>query len=244
MILENRAYFTLSKSNTEVEKALRAGAVDVSVSNISKQIADKITSTVLKNEDRSVTYVPVEYLGFDGELRVEGWKGSASEINAGIDAGATTGGVSLGLESGPFSVGGSASKSSISGEIEGEISDNTYSTPIESFLIFEDKIIIDSELTLELFYEEIDRVTAMDRGLVIEVGKTTYRTKIRNCKDQLDEIQSYISNQIDGSANKQKEADSSTDIADKLRQLKDLHEDGVVSDEEFEAKKSELLNDF
>jgi hypothetical protein len=34
------------------------------------------------------------------------------------------------------------------------------------------------------------------------------------------------------------------DTTDKLRELRDLHEEGVLTDEEFELKKEELLDDF
>lgn len=244
LILEDRTYFTLSKSNSNIGKATRAGAVEVSVPNLSERVAEEMATTVQNDESQLVTYVPVDYLKTDGELRVEGWKDGASEINAGVDADATTAGVSLGFSPGPVSVGGSASKSSISGDIDGEISDNTYSTPIDSFLIFEDKIIIDSDLHIELYYDEIDRVTPAERGFVIYVGETTYRTKIQECRDEIGDIAEYMNGQITSLGADQEEVNVPKEIANKLTQLKELHTDGVISDDDFEKKKSELLDDF
>uniref|UniRef100_A0A7D5KN19 SHOCT domain-containing protein n=2 Tax=Natrinema halophilum TaxID=1699371 RepID=A0A7D5KN19_9EURY len=61
----------------------------------------------------------------------------------------------------------------------------------------------------------------------------------------LEEAIAFIQEQVSQSReNKEPVEESDNKPADKLRELKNLHEEGVLTDDEFKSKKRELLDDF
>lgn len=103
-------------------------------------------------------------------------------------------------------------------------------------------------------YGSIDGVD-IDNNFIVDYlriysGGRTYKINIYDI-NQAEEIVDYIRNKIEGpqevvtqSEIQNEETDTETDSTKKLRELKSLHEEGILTDEEFESKKEELLDDF
>ena len=86
--------------------------------------------------------------------------------------------------------------------------------------------------------------------LVIESAGTSGQSKFSNIPHPDDfQVQLYKTREQrsvemsgSGRATAPAAADSSTDKADAIRKLSELHSDGLISDEEYEAKRKELLD--
>lgn len=214
-----------------------------------QKILDTIQQKVENIVDNNLPYEFLLVEPFDrssGELKVEGWTDGSSEIDADVVASSQSRGGSRGIELGPFTRSKTSSKSSIEGDISGEITDNTYTADIRCFKLYEEHLIIDSEMNLDLHYSDIDEIYKQRKGVIIEVGSTAFRIDNVSVPNQIDEAVAFIKKQIDTFAEEETAPDEerSVDSAHKLRQLKELHEDGILTDEEFQSKKEELLNDF
>ncbi|MFQ3477444.1 SHOCT domain-containing protein, partial [Halonotius sp. F2-221B] len=195
-----------------------------------------------------------------GTLRIEGWTKGSSDINADVNASSNSKGKSFGVQGGPFFASKTASKSSIKGDISGEITDNTYTAEIEKLKIYKQNLTLKSGVELDIHLSEIGNVFKQQNGLIIEVAGTTFRMgdlpsdakvseAVSYIKDHMtsseEEVEDTSSAEKDENENKDEYADSANvDTAEKLRELKGLHEDGILTDEEFETKKEELLDDF
>lgn len=198
----------------------------------------------------------ISYDDDNGVIKVEGWTGGPSKIQASLDAdvkaNAETKGTTKGVNIGAFTYAKNVSKSSISGrangEIEGEISDNTYTSEITSLKIFDDRIYLDSGLEMDIYYDEIDRLMKEGQGMVLQMGETTFRIQSpseSSISSDIDYIQERIADSNNKTAGQSTTGDSEdTTSAEKLRELKELQEDGILTDEEFQSKKEELLDDF
>lgn len=191
-----------------------------------------------------------------GTLRIEGWTKGSSDINADVNASSESKGKSFGVQGGPFFASKTASKSSIKGDISGQISDNTYTAEIEKLKVYKQNLTLKSGVELDIHLSEIENVFKQQNGLVIEVAGTTFRMGNLPSDAKVSEAVSYIKDQMtssdegteDPSSDEGDESENSdsedVDTAEKLRELKSLHEDGILTDEEFETKKEELLDDF
>lgn len=115
-----------------------------------------------------------------------------------------------------------------------------------------------SKRTFDLSYDEIDSVETvqdLSYGLVIENGKNEYTlTNVAADSDRIEEITGAIRASIgaggenagdtvdsSGDPSKNGHADGKTP-ADRLQKWADLHEQGIITKEEFEKKKRELLD--
>lgn len=194
----------------------------------------------------------------EGTLRIEGWTKGSSDISADVNASSKSKGKSFGVQGGPFFASKTASKSSITGDISGEISDNTYTAEIEKLKIYKQNLTLESGVELDIHLSEIESVFKQQNGLIIEVAGTTFRMGDLPSDAKVSEAVSYVKNQMTSSeevtespssseedTNEDEDTDSAdVDTAEKIRELKDLHEDDILTDEEFETKKEELLEEF
>lgn len=191
-----------------------------------------------------------------GLLKIEGWTKGSSNINADIDASSDSKGKSFGIQGGPFFASKTSSKSTIEGDISGQISDNSYTAEIEKLEIYKQNLTMESGVELDIHLSEIENVFKQENGLVVEVAGTTFRMgnlpsdakisgAVSHIKEQMtksvDKAESSSSDKVDESEDTNSE---DTDTTKKLRELKDLHDDGILTDKEFESKKEELLSDL
>lgn len=113
---------------------------------------------------------------------------------------------------------------------------------------------------IELLYDDIDSVSSKKEllyALVLEAGETTYAlTNVAANESQIQEITGDVrtaieaTNSVDVNGQQAKtsttdaedsNADTSTSDADELQKWVELNEQGVISDEELEEKKQQLL---
>jgi len=174
--------------------------------------------------ESSLHSTPISYDSGNGVIKVEGWTGGASKIQASLDAdveaNAETKGTIKGVNIGAFTYAKNASKSSISGgvdgEVEGVISDNTYTSKITSLKIFDDRIYLDSGLEMDIYYDEIDRLMKEGQGMVLQMGETTFRIQAPSESSISSDID-YLRERIADSNSKT--ADQSTKILPPLKSL-------------------------
>jgi len=121
-------------------------------------------------------------------------------------------------------------------------------------------IIIDQGVTganeFVIDYSDIESANyengAISKSLVLVTPSNSYEVdmiNIRNANknDEAEDIVRAIRNRIsktsNDNTNDRSKPDSEDDALDKLDQLKQLHEEEVITDKEFDNKKSELLED-
>jgi hypothetical protein len=174
-----------------------------------------------------------------GRLRVEEWTGGAAGIEAGIEGKSESEGSSTGIQLGPFSRSSTKSRSSIKGDISGEISDNTFNTKIHYFKIYEDKLFIRaSGMNLNLAMSDIKDVQQARNGIILSTETTTFKIEELWGVDTSAVVQFIRKKGMDSSGQ------AGSDPTFKLRELKKLFEDDIITKAEFEAKKEEVLDDF
>lgn len=183
------------------------------------------------------------------ELQIEGWTDGSSQIQGDITADSETKGKSRGISISALSQSKITTESALEGELSGAISDNTFSSKVICLKLYDDRIVIDSKMKIDLFYSDIKNVfqSQQREGIVIEAGSKTFRVE-GIIHDELYEASEFLSEKIkqfeENDDSPSNEEDNSTDSVDKIRELKQLHEDGILTDEEFQSKKEELLEDF
>ncbi len=110
-----------------------------------------------------------------------------------------------------------------------------------------------SKITLNMPIEKVDNIAAVKNflyfytGKTIRIGSASGVIKIRYVINA-DEVVAFISEAIEKAKNKREQAISQqnstpqTDIADSLKKLAELRDSGIITEEEFNQKKSELLS--
>lgn len=198
-------------------------------------------------------------------LKVEGWTDGSSSVDAELSASGSSKGKSRGVELGPFTRSKTSSNSSIEGDLSGSISDNSYTTDILLFKLYDEYLVIDSELNLKLSYTNIDNIFKKDGegmvmgkkkiggefvgnktlvklgdGIVIQTGSGTFIIEDLPEDAPINEAINFVRSNIPN-INEQNNNNTNTD---KLRELKELYDEDVLSEEEFESKKKEILDDI
>lgn len=198
-----------------------------------------------------------DWIEQSGELRIEGLQKGNSVTGGTISGNTESEGVSRGVQVGPFTRGKSKSQGSFEGKIDTVSSDNTFSSEINFLQIDKDGIYVESDPIIDISYSDIDRVAKRDNGIFAEIGQQTYsisgygyNNNASFEKYDLDDIISSIQERIENadkgteSANEETKTESSQTPAKKIQDLKELYDDGIISEDEFETKKEELLDKF
>lgn len=218
-------------------------------------------------EELSAVDLPYEFSLSDNltidkpEIKIEGWTDGSSNISADVDASASSKGESKGIELGPFTRSKTSSNSSIEGEISGAISDNTFTDRVNSFKLYDENLIIDSEVKFDLDYSDIENIfkdnsggmtkeggTLVEKGdgVVIETGSVTLKITNLPKGAPIDNAVKFVHSKLNNKREENVNDDDSTTekSADKLREVKQLYEDDIITEEEFESKKQDLLDDL
>lgn len=103
-------------------------------------------------------------------------------------------------------------------------------------------------------YGEIDTVVPQRRGIVIEFGANTYRINVgaKNALDrsELNEafefIEAKVSESTAADAGEERPDAEGTDrsLSERLQQLNELRDEGLLTDEEYQEKKSQILEEL
>ena len=219
---------------------------DTSLSaNIKTILKDRATN---RGKNQKSEYILVYGISSTATLKIDGWTEGSSKISADLMGQAETKGKSLGVGIGVISRGYSSENSSISGGISGEISNNTYSSEIHFFKIYDDKVVIDADLQIRLDYSEISNVMANSSDMVIETPSIVYRVSGISSKRPVTEAASYIKSKIADMTNDNENLQENNNTAkrpsQRLIELKNLYDEGIIDEHEFEEKKGEILEDF
>lgn len=101
--------------------------------------------------------------------------------------------------------------------------------------------------TRSIQYESIDGVHfekgMINKELQIRAGGATYEIHVLD-QSETKEAMEYIREQMKSSrqSNQTGSSESTADPTEQLKNLKELHDEGVISDEEFESKKEDLMD--
>jgi hypothetical protein len=177
------------------------------------------------------------------ELKVEGWTSGSSQISADLNASSESTGKSKGIEIGPFTRSNSRSTAELSGELSGAVSDNSFSCSITAIRIYESKLIIDSDLKMNLRYSDISNIYGKKNGFVIDTGSEVFKIQNISSDKPVTEATRYIESKVAEDeetpvSNQQSQASNT----EKLNELKELFESDLITKEEYEEKKQEVLD--
>jgi len=177
------------------------------------------------------------------ELKAEGWTDGSSQIRADLTAGSESTGKSRGIEIGPFTRSKSQSTAELSGELDGAVSDNSFSSSIRSIRVYENELTIDSDLKMNLRYSDISNIYGKKDGFVIDTGSEVF--KIRNIPSDkpVTEATRYIESEVTKNDDTSESGGQThTSNNEKLSELKDLFENDLITKDEYEEKKEEILD--
>jgi hypothetical protein len=182
-------------------------------------------------------------------LKIEGWKNTNSQtINAEIEGDFNESGRSKGIQIGAFSTSRSVSDGELNAGLEGNISNNSFVSEIKYIEMSSDKILILSDPTLEFEYYQIDQIMRRKDGFSLDVNGTVYSvTSIGTKTINSSEVRSAINNlqeNIKSRIHDDNVRQNNDDITSRLRNLKSLYDEGILSDTEYDSKKAELLEEL
>jgi hypothetical protein len=193
-------------------------------------------------------YILVSGISNTATLKIDSWTDGSSKISANLMGQAETKGKSLGVGIGVLSRGYSSENSTITGDILGAISDNSYSSEIHLFKIYDDKVVIDADLQIRLDYSDISNVFTNNSNMVIETASIVYRISGISNHRPVTEAASFIKSKIANAPSNDEnlEENNGEDIrpSQKLIELKNLYDEGIIDKIEFEEKKQEILENF
>lgn len=183
-----------------------------------------------------------------GVLKVEEWSGGGSKVDGSVDIDGSSKGKSRGVNVSMFSASKSKSTISAEGDISATISDNSFEAKIDALAVNGSILEFESEkITFDIDVLDISNVYRTDSGIIVEADGTTFRIDgISTSPVKADRaIQSAKEeHQPEESAEEEQAQNSNGELSEKLEELQELNDDGVLSDEEFESKKEELLDEY
>lgn len=251
-------YFILNKREIDVGETLKrmqSGGMKTDLKNNTptcspeklEEIEGFVDSRVTDTSNKSPVYVLNEWIEDNAELKIQGWQQGSSELSGVINGTTNSSGKSKGIEIGPFTRAKTKSNSTIDADLQGEISDNTFSSDIINFQVFENGVHVVSDPILDFSYKNIDKVVKRNSGMIIESGQTSYSISGLP-RPNFDEIIDFLQRKVDSSSTQSdsnnQNSDDDKNETEKIREVKQLYEDGIITEEEFESKKQGLLDDL
>jgi hypothetical protein len=199
--------------------------------------------------------VLIDWIEKPGELRIEGLNEGSSTTTGRISGETDIAGGSRGIQIGPFTREKSRSQGSIQADIKSNTSDNTFTSDIDFLQIDRNGIYVKSDPVIDIEYSEIERVSKRNNGVFAEIGQQTYSINGYGHfmtsplkRDNLDAAFGQIESKIrDKEDTVESTVDSQLNIqtpAEKIEDLNQLYQNDIISKEEFESKKSDLLDEF
>ena len=122
------------------------------------------------------------------------------------------------------------------------------------------KMVPDKNPPQTVFYDDISDVVVSHGGIIkgrfsiekkgqqasdsggLEFGSRPYMVALTKKHNEVaDKLREHILNKIKESKSSESSQTSSTSVADELKKFSDLMDQGIITEEEFQAKKKELL---
>jgi hypothetical protein len=136
----------------------------------------------------------------------------------------------------------------ISDTVINQISDGSNLSDVILFKVYTDKLSIQSDLYIELDFSEIQYIIYQDTTM--EIGTSSFVFRIKNLQPDkpVKEAGDYIKSRIASASNDHDNSlgNNSNDIkpSELLVELKNLYNDDVISEIEYEEKKQEIIEEF
>jgi len=181
------------------------------------------------------------------KLRIEGVDKGSSITGGTISGNTQSTGSSKGIQVGPFTKGKSTSQGSFEGKINTTTSDNTFTSEIKLFIVGKNGIYIKSDPNINVNYSEINRIARADDGIFIEIGQQTYSVEPTYNNVSFNDLNgsfSTVRSKIKSSSNAEENFTSESKPTEQINELKKLYDKGAITEEEFNNKKKELLDEI
>lgn len=204
-----------------------------------------IQSSMGERDDKSEWYVPNEWAEYSAKLKIQEWDDRTVSTGPDLEGKLKSKGKSKGFQIGPFSRGKTKSEADIqlSDKSMPDIDQGAYTASIDAFIVYGNGIVVESDPRIDILYSDIEQVMLNSDGLSIRSDQLTYTISgIDRSEDYLknlvDEIKGGINDEPD---NERTQSETPTE---KIREIKSLYDDGILSEKEFNEKKNELLDDI
>lgn len=175
-----------------------------------------------------------------GELKIEEWSEAGDRSVEGTIQGETEStGTSQSVSVGSVSTGTSKSQGKINASVNGSIEGDGFESDIELLHITKEKIILEADPKLEIHHNNIEKMIEKEKGLTIISDGLTYNITLPICVTNKD-IQTIDYSLIRENITKEKDDKDSPKQA--LKELESVYEDGLISEQEYNEKRQEILS--
>ena len=230
--------------------------------SVSESELKELYHTIRANQSESVpeTYVLQEYIEVPANLVVEGWNESGV-TTVSRDTRLRPSGSPGTRTLGPYKTPTPNSDSTVAAAVRADTDASSFVSEIDFLQVSDRGVFVDADPVLQFDYGASDRIRGDEKGFTLEAGEVTYRirgpelfagsgdflrldwgadpTRRDRQTRTLEEAISFVERRVLEST---ESGDIPTDqsVSESLEQLRELNEQGVLTDEEFEAKRAEL----
>ena len=190
-------------------------------------------------------FVFTEWIEKNTNLEIKEWDNNAVSTKPKLKGSIETKGKSKATQIGPFIRGKSKSESEIQLEDTSVNYDRGgHKSRVNGFIIYDDGVLADTDPYIRVAYNEIEGVMKTNAGLALIINHLTYKFSFSyRDQDVIEEAVDFIKGKIqDAQSGQQDDSTDSWNLAEKIRQIKELEEEGIITEEEFELKKKQLMN--
>jgi hypothetical protein len=190
--------------------------------------------------DKAIGQAPEHILTeFVRDLDSEYWVSGISKESADLNISGRADTTSTGVEIGAITRSKAQSEISLSGKSN----KNRQRRFMSVFMIHPDRLIIDGYYGK--FYIRAEDIQHIGDSGVLNIVTENFKFEIKNLNGELScsELKEYLADHMDSNTT-DKNTGTKIDSEEKIRQLHQLMEDGIISEDEFDEKKRELLDDF
>lgn len=212
------------------------------------------------SESAPTTYVLQEYIEVPANLVVEHWNESGvTTVNRGTHLSASDAPSNGTL--GPYETPTLDSNSTVAAAVRDGTGASSFVSEIDFLQVSDRGIFVDADPVLQFDYGAIHRIQDDEKGFTVEAGETTYKIRgpelfagtgdflgldwgadptrrdrqTRTLAEAIAFAEQRVSESVESG-----DASTNRGVSESLEQLRELNEQGVLTDEEFEAKRAEL----
>jgi hypothetical protein len=196
-------------------------------------------------------YVLKDWISLGHGMKIHGPEDGRSFVSGGLSGTTESSGKSRGVQIGPFTRGKSESSGSIEADLGATISEQSPSSSLDFFRVSDDHVYVESDPVLNVPHSRLTTVRKAKERMGYErihlgIDNSVFTCEVSQYIDEADSVVSFLTNKItEMAAQKSTDTQSSGQTtAEKIRDLGELYESGIITEEEFQMKKQELLDEF